>query len=160
MVALTLPIRTLLKPLLFILFCFSASPLFAQTVTYSYDALGRVTFVQDSTNGNRDYDYDAAGNRLLVSASTANDASAEPAPPPPPAAPTNAYSTPYQSNSFNNYWTGTTGAAYYVLTISGNGVRVNANGTNMSYGSATRATYVRACNDLNACSADVTVTPR
>lgn len=50
----------------------------ANTLTYTYDALGRLTFVNDPTNGNRDYDYDKAGNRLLVSVGTANDAAAEP----------------------------------------------------------------------------------
>lgn len=51
----------------------------AQTLKYHYDSLGRLTFVEDPTNGNRDYDYDAAGNRLLVSTSGATDASNEPA---------------------------------------------------------------------------------
>jgi hypothetical protein len=60
-------------------------PLQAQTLKYTYDALGRVTFVEDATNGNRDYDYDKAGNRLLVSSGTASDAAAEPAPPMTPA---------------------------------------------------------------------------
>lgn len=36
------------------------------SVTYIYDALGRLTFVYDNINGNRDYDYDAAGNRTTL----------------------------------------------------------------------------------------------
>jgi hypothetical protein len=48
------------------------------TVTYVYDALGRVTFVYDPVNGNRDYDYDAAGNRRLVSVGAASDAATDP----------------------------------------------------------------------------------
>jgi hypothetical protein len=48
------------------------------TLKYTYDALGRLTFVEDPVNGNLDYDYDAAGNRLLVSVGTADDAAADP----------------------------------------------------------------------------------
>lgn len=50
----------------------------AQTTVYTYDALGRLTFVADPLNGNRDYDYDKAGNRLLVSTNIATDTAAEP----------------------------------------------------------------------------------
>ncbi len=61
----------------FILFSFSlaffyANPTFAQTTTYTYDTLGRLTFVQD-VNGNRDYDYDNAGNRTEVAIATTSD---------------------------------------------------------------------------------------
>lgn len=38
----------------------------SKTTRYTYDALGRLTFVEDPQNGNRDYDYDAAGNRTNV----------------------------------------------------------------------------------------------
>jgi chitodextrinase len=38
----------------------------AQTIKYKYDALGRVRVVEDGVNGNRGYDYDAAGNRINV----------------------------------------------------------------------------------------------
>lgn len=48
------------------------------TLKYSYDALGRLTFVEDPANGNRDYDYDAAGNRILVSVGTGDDAASDP----------------------------------------------------------------------------------
>lgn len=51
----------------------------AKTMTYNYDALGRLTFVTDPVNGNRDYDYDKAGNRLNVATGTASDTAAEPA---------------------------------------------------------------------------------
>ena len=51
----------------------------SKTVTYTYDELGRLTFMSDPVNGNRDYDYDKTGNRLLVATSTANDTAAEPA---------------------------------------------------------------------------------
>ncbi|MDX5407057.1 MAG: RHS repeat protein [Chromatiaceae bacterium] len=36
------------------------------SITYSYDALGRLTKVLDSRNCDRDYEYDAAGNRKVV----------------------------------------------------------------------------------------------
>jgi len=50
----------------------------AKTTKYTYDALGRLTYVEDSQNGNRDYDYDKMGNRLKVSVGTASDAGSEP----------------------------------------------------------------------------------
>lgn len=37
-----------------------------QVIQYKYDALGRLTYVEDNINENRDYDYDAAGNRTSV----------------------------------------------------------------------------------------------
>lgn len=41
------------------------------TITYTYDELGRLTFVNDTVN--RDYDYDAAGNRVSVEVGTSVD---------------------------------------------------------------------------------------
>jgi hypothetical protein len=55
-----------------------AASVSAGTITYVYDELGRVTFVFDSVNGNRDYDYDAAGNRRLVAVGAASDAANDP----------------------------------------------------------------------------------
>jgi YD repeat-containing protein len=49
-----------------------------KTTTYEYDALGRLTYVIDPVNGNRDYDYDAAGNRRVVATSTPDDGAVEP----------------------------------------------------------------------------------
>jgi YD repeat-containing protein len=57
----------------------------ATAIRYFYDALGRVTFVVDPVNGNRDYDYDAAGNRLLVARGAATDSSNEHSTAPPSA---------------------------------------------------------------------------
>lgn len=48
-----------------------------QTLDYTYDELGRLTFVKDNVNGNRDYDYDAAGNRCAVSAGVSSDSAAD-----------------------------------------------------------------------------------
>ncbi|MEY4590277.1 MAG: hypothetical protein RL497_2353 [Pseudomonadota bacterium] len=53
-------------------------------VKYQYDALGRLSYVEDIENGNRDYDYDKAGNRVLVATSTASDATKTPEVPPLP----------------------------------------------------------------------------
>lgn len=44
-----------------------------QELKFSYDVLGRLTFVHDDVNGNRDYDYDSAGNRCSVSIGAANN---------------------------------------------------------------------------------------
>ena len=46
-----------------------------KTIKYTYDALGRLTFVEDSINGNRDYDYDDAGNRTQVLVGVSDDES-------------------------------------------------------------------------------------
>ena len=75
-----------MKRLRFSLFAVFLAPLIgmgivgAQTKTtkYQYDALGRLTFVEDAQNGNRDYDYDRMGNRLSVAVGGANDAASNP----------------------------------------------------------------------------------
>lgn len=61
------------------LFLFFTSFAYAQTKTtkYTYDALGRLTYVQDGVNGNRDYDYDKVGNRTLVAVATSTDTQSE-----------------------------------------------------------------------------------
>jgi YD repeat-containing protein len=56
-----------------------AAPASAQTVTYNYDALGRLIEVQRPDGSKTTYAYDAADNRTSV-VSTA----ASPPPPPPP----------------------------------------------------------------------------
>lgn len=38
----------------------------SQDIEYTYDALGRVVKVEDNLNTNRNYTYDAAGNRTNV----------------------------------------------------------------------------------------------
>ena len=43
------------------------------TISYRYDALGRVICVIDDNNGEREYQYDAAGNRKNVSVGTCNN---------------------------------------------------------------------------------------
>jgi YD repeat-containing protein len=88
----------------------------AKTTRYKYDALGRLTFVEDSQNGNRDYDYDAAGNRRNVAAGTADDSASEPTTPPPPpapAAPTNLTKTHVADCSWSASWGSVSGATSY-----------------------------------------------
>lgn len=43
------------------------------TIGYRYDGLGRVVCVIDGNNGNRNFDYDDAGNRSSVSIGVCND---------------------------------------------------------------------------------------
>jgi YD repeat-containing protein len=52
-----------------------------KALRYQYDALGRLTFTEDTVNGNRDFDYDAAGNRLFVTTGTPSDGAAGPSVP-------------------------------------------------------------------------------
>jgi YD repeat-containing protein len=130
----------------------------AQKVTkYTYDALGRVTFVEDS-NGNRDYDYDAAGNRLNVATSTANDQASEyddglPKPP------TDARSV-YSGNCyFRAYWTAsTTSGVFYVLSDTrGNSQQISGTSAtvNCTYNTSppdVKPQSLVACNQSNICS--------
>lgn len=46
-----------------------------QSIKYKYDELGRLTFVEDNVNGNRDYDYDAAGNRTALNVGVEDEGS-------------------------------------------------------------------------------------
>lgn len=55
-----------MKKYLFLFFFFAqffSDTVNSQTLAYEYDALGRLVQVEDGVNGNRIYDYDAAGNR-------------------------------------------------------------------------------------------------
>jgi hypothetical protein len=45
----------------------------ATETVYEYDALGRLQFIGDSLNSNRDFDYDSAGNRTAVFESVVNE---------------------------------------------------------------------------------------
>lgn len=84
-----------------------------KTTRYTYDALGRLTFVEDAQNGNRDYDYDAAGNRLLVSTAVTSDTTAEPNVLLP--APSNLYKSLIYSCAWKATWNPVTGAAKYLV---------------------------------------------
>jgi YD repeat-containing protein len=74
------------------------------TLKYTYDALGRLTFVEDPINGNRDYDYDAAGNRVLVSVNGANDAANDPATAAPSAPTARSHPATNSSGSYSVTW--------------------------------------------------------
>lgn len=88
-----------------------------KTLKYTYDALGRLTYTEDSINGNRDYDYDRAGNRLQVSVGTANDAAAEP---PIPAAPVLGSCSQIAPGAWKGVWNAVPGAAYYIFRLGDN----------------------------------------
>jgi YD repeat-containing protein len=85
----------------------------SKTTKYTYDVLGRLTYVEDSQNGNRDYDYDPAGNRTSVAIGTANDAANEYVPPPPPAKPVGLRKNYVADCAWRSTWTLTAGATYY-----------------------------------------------
>ncbi len=116
----------------------------SQTLKYTYDALGRATFVADTLNGNRDYDYDPAGNRTAVRIANPTDATAEQpiapaipavvpavpaaaatatppvdpllAPPPIPAAPSGlSCSEKVLGQAWWAQWTAVKGADYYIV---------------------------------------------
>jgi len=108
------------------LLCATLSGAQAKTTIYTYDALGRLTYVQDSQNGNRDYDYDSAGNRLKVATGTASDAASEPGAANPqyvagddplarviPARPSNLFRNYIADCTWRASWTLSDGATYY-----------------------------------------------
>lgn len=146
--------RTIYSFVLFLHFAFS-SDVYAQTTNYTYDALGRLTFVTDPANGNRDYDYDKAGNRLLVSTNTASDAAAEPGPNILPA-PTNLYKSLIASCAWKATWSPVAGAAKYVVKDS-NGVNQSVTVTEayvtcpVGNSSGNMPKSVRACDASNVC---------
>lgn len=126
-----------------------------KTSTYTYDALGRLTFVADSVNGNRDYDYDKAGNRLLVTTNIANDSSAEPGPLTLPA-PTNLYKSLIANCAWRATWDPVSGAAKYLVRDT-SGVTVYVTTTYADIGcpsnnsSANMPKSVQACDANNIC---------
>jgi YD repeat-containing protein len=133
----------------------------ATTLTFTYDALGRLTYVVDPVNGNRDYDYDKMGNRLNVATSTASDAASEPPPPSPPGAPnppTNLSQTLMYDCNWIAQWSPPGGQTSYQFKDSRNPERTVLGG-NTSTGvvcdqgnpSSNKAVYIKACN-ATACS--------
>jgi YD repeat-containing protein len=86
---------------------------YAKKLKYAYDELGRLTFVEDSQNGNRDYDYDKAGNRLLVSTNVANDSTTEPVTALP--APTGLAKSHIADCAWKATWSAVSGATQYLV---------------------------------------------
>jgi hypothetical protein len=130
------------------------SPLFAwaasNTITYTYDSLGRLTFLQDPLNGNRDYDYDYAGNRLQVKVGTASDASSEPAGLLPPS---NRSCYSVAPNVFGASWSAAPGASYYnVKTTAGAIKRVTGLYVSID-GDQKPCDWIQSCDINDVCSA-------
>jgi YD repeat-containing protein len=137
---------------LLLLFVFSDISI-AQTSTgpkalrYQYDALGRLTFTEDSVNSNRDFDYDAAGNRLFVATGTATDESAAPSV---PAAPTGLISKgPFSpTGGYHMTWNSVPSAIRYEVKIRGGTPFTTTNTYADSPGPAPE--WVRAINTVGA----------
>jgi hypothetical protein len=132
---------------------FSSGTLNAQSVTvkYKYDVLGRVTFVEDPVNGNRDYDYDAAGNRMQVSVGNSSDEVTPTVYIPPP--PTNLHV--WQISQFGGYsatWVGNNESAYYEVRTQRPASFTIQAGQELKITDSARADWVRACNSAG-CSA-------
>ncbi len=139
---------------LLILACISQAAFSAEVVVeYQYDAQGRVTFVKDGVNGNRDYDYDAAGNRTQTSVGQAQD---DPVLPPAPPPPTGLSCSLIAPNVYRAQWSGS--ATYFIVrsTATTNPERqTTSNSFVIDQGGAT-CSWVKACNQSNVCSAKVT----
>jgi hypothetical protein len=143
---------------LLLFFIFSPSSYAQKTTAYTYDALGRLTFVTDPVNGNRDYDYDKVGNRLLVNANTANDAATEPGPVSLPA-PTNLYKSLIASCAWKATWNPVSGAAKYKVKDT-NGVNQWVTATEaivecpVGNSSGNMPLSVQACGANNVCGTE------
>lgn len=132
-----------------------ATPCLSQdkTTVYTYDALGRLTFVEDSQNGNRDYDYDKAGNRLLVSTDTDSDSSSVPES---LTLPTNLSRSHIGDCAWRANWKAVAGASYYIF-LESNGTSREINTTQAIVScprgkpNSNRPKSVRACNSSMGC---------
>jgi YD repeat-containing protein len=118
-----------------------------QTLHYTYDELGRLTFVEDSLNGNRDYDYDAAGNRTTVAIGNSSDDINAPQP---PDAPTGlVLNGPFsQSGGYSFSWSAVSGADHYEIQLT-DGTRLTTTATSGDT-AGPAAEWVRAVNDAGA----------
>ena len=126
-----------------------------KTTGYTYDALGRLTYVADSVNGNRDYDYDKAGNRVNVAAGTGSDAASE-ATAFTFSAPTGLSKSLIANCAWRAQWNPVTNAyQYYVIDTSGSGVYVTTTyadiGCPSNNSSANMPKSVQACNANKVC---------
>ncbi len=119
-------------------------------IEYQYDTLGRVTFVKDGVNGNRDYDYDVAGNRKVTSVGESQD---DPVLPPAPPAPTGLSCSLMAPNVYRAQWSGS--ATYFIVrsTASVNPERQTSSNSLIIDQSGATCSWVKACNQSNVCSA-------
>ena len=134
----------------------------SNTITYTYDALGRLTYVTDPVNGSRDYDYDKAGNRLNVATGTGSDGASEPPPPAPPGAPsmpTNLSSQLMYDCNWIASWTAPGGQTSYQFKETANAERTVSGGAvstgvtcPLGNSNGNKPSYIKACN-ANGCSA-------
>lgn len=120
----------------------------ATEISYQYDALGRLQFVEDSVNSNRDYDYDSAGNRTAVAEGVV-DEEEDPfdnAPGVQLPAPTGLQlAGPFsQAGGYTASWTGVANADRYVVGMA-DGSQVETTGTSMST-AILRPVWVYAAN--------------
>jgi hypothetical protein len=134
----------------------------AQTQTYTYDALGRITFVNDSVNGNLDYDYDKAGNRLVVAEDADSDLATEPGAPP---TPTGAIYTPCCAlNVYRISWNYAPTATYYVVRFTQNlspfpqEMTTSQLSMTPTLSPNSLPKWVKACNEIS-CSSKVYFSP-
>jgi len=141
--------------------CVGAALAAPKTLNYTYDALGRLTFVVDTQNGNRDYDYDRAGNRLLVTVGSATDTANEPALPPLIATPTALAMVGVSYCTWRATWNAVPGATSYSVTDTLGTVRTTIYtnmgipwSTNCPNGSSNdnKPVFMKACN-ASGCSA-------
>lgn len=126
----------------------------AVTKSFEYDELGRLTFVKDPLNGNRDYDYDPAGNRTQVFVGATTDSENPDAEPDYTAylpAPTNLYTSAVATGVYTSSWSAVTGATYYIYRVNDtSGTEYQVTSTQVTYSGT--ADWVKACN-ASICSA-------
>lgn len=130
----------------------------SKSLTYTYDELGRLTFVADPVNGNRDYDYDSAGNRVRVSTNTPNDSHVEPGVTILPA-PTNLYYSQIYSCAWRATWSLVSGAAKYRVADTSGAVQfVSTNEAvvqcPVGNASGNKPRKVHACTVNNVCGTE------
>ncbi|MDX3775779.1 hypothetical protein QE250_16830 [Chromatiaceae bacterium AAb-1] len=112
------------------------------TIEYQYDVLKRVIEINDSKNGDRFYQYDAAGNRTAVSGEVI---------PPLPVLPLPTGLRTYPISYTNpqlyfSMWSAVPGATYYnVMLINGN---THSNLTVTNIQKEALGLWVKACNPL------------
>ena len=121
-------------------------------VQYKYDALGRLDLVEDKVNGNRDYDYDNVGNRLLVATSTSSDSGNETSPGRLPA-PTGTKASYFADCVWRATWGSVPGAVKYEVKDT-KGINHYTTTTNVDIQCTTGMPSSNKPESVQACSAD------